>query len=296
MPFHLLARTPGNRWWRTVLGTFFLAAAALVMGIGLYLAVLIPADLAGRPVNADGDPSFGPLSDLALMFLMVATLLPATMLAARWFQRRPPGTLSSVDGRLRWGWLWRCMGVATAAITLFLLVGLLLEDGPESLGTDGDLVGWRPFLISMLVLALVVPLQSAAEEYLCRGWLLQAVGTWVRSPWLPIGFQAVVFASLHGWGTPWGFADLTVFGAVAGWLAIRTGGLEAGIALHVCNNLLSSVLAAAFGELTLDETAADMPWQFAIVDIVMLMSYGAVIGWMARRRQRVLAGPSLVTV
>ncbi len=95
--------------------------------------------------------------------------------------------------------------------------------------------------------------------------------------------QAVIFAALHGWGTPWGFADLTVFGLVTGVLAVRTGGLEAGIALHVCNNLLSCVLAAAYGELTIDETAADLPWQFALVDMAMLLAYGAAVLWLTRR-------------
>ncbi|WP_436531046.1 CPBP family intramembrane glutamic endopeptidase [Actinoplanes sp. HUAS TT8] len=279
MLFHLLARTAGNRWWRTVLGTIFLVVAGVVLAVGIYLAVTIPAELAGRPVNADGDASFGPLADLAVAFLTIAALLPPTLLAARWFQLRPPGTLSSVDGRLRWGWLWACAGVATVTTTVLLLVMLVLDDDPT-----GDLVAWRPFLVSTLVLLLVVPLQSAAEEYLCRGWLLQAVGSWVRSPWLPIGVQAVVFASLHGWGTPWGFADLTVFGAVCGWLAVRTGGLEAGIALHVANNLLSSFLAAAYGELTIDETAADLPWKFALVDVVMLVTYAAFVLWLHRRR------------
>jgi membrane protease YdiL (CAAX protease family) len=93
-----------------------------------------------------------------------------------------------------------------------------------------------------------------------------------------------VFAALHGWGTPWGFADLLVFGVVAGWLTVRTGGLEAAIALHVMNNLVSSGIAAAYDQLTLDETAADMPWQLAVVDLPMLLGYAAVILWLARRR------------
>ncbi|MET9522895.1 CPBP family intramembrane glutamic endopeptidase [Streptomyces coeruleorubidus] len=44
--------------------------------------------------------------------------------------------------------------------------------------------------------------------------------------------QAVLFAAAHGWGTKWGFIGLLVFGGVCGWLTIRTGGLEAAVALH----------------------------------------------------------------
>jgi membrane protease YdiL (CAAX protease family) len=96
--------------------------------------------------------------------------------------------------------------------------------------------------------------------------------------------QAVVFAALHGWGTPWGFADLIVFGLITGWLTVRTGGLEAAIALHVLNNLVSGVLSAAYGQLTVDETAADMPWQLAVIDVPVLLAYAAVIVVLARRQ------------
>ena len=47
---------------------------------------------------------------------------------------------------------------------------------------------------------------------------------------------------------------------------VRTGGLEASIALHVVNNLLGSLFSAAYGDLSVDETAADLPWQLALVD------------------------------
>ncbi len=283
IPYHRLARTPGHRWWRTLLGTLFVVVAGVVlMGAG-YVVVTLAALAAGRPENADGDPSFGPLADLAVGFLSIAVLLPVTLLAARWIQGRPAGGLSSVAGRLRWKWLLTCVPVAVVFLVLFLTLASLLPGGEVVEGSD-TLAGWGPFLGSLLVLLLVVPLQAAAEEYLCRGWLLQAAGAWLRSPWIPIVLQALVFAALHGWGTPWGFADLCAFGVVAGWLTVRTGGLEAAIALHVVNNLLSTALAAAYGQLALDETAADLPWELVALDVPMLLAYAAVILWLARRR------------
>ncbi|GIF21544.1 membrane protease YdiL (CAAX protease family) [Actinoplanes tereljensis] len=280
--YHRLA---GPKVSRTVLGTLFIVVAGTVLSIGLFVLVTVAATLAGRPEGADGVPSFGELADLALVFLMIAALLPATLVAARAIQQRPAGTLASVTGRLRWRWLLTCLGVAAVAIVLLLGGGTALASatGVDAELDPADLVGWGPFLASMAVLLLVVPPQAAAEEFVTRGWLLQAVGSWCRRPWLPIAVQAVIFAALHGWGTPWGFADLLLFGVVAGWLTVRTGGLEAAIALHVANNLLGSVAAAAFGELGTDETAADMPWQFMVVDVVVLTAYAWVVLRLARR-------------
>lgn len=274
-----------HRWWRPVAGTVFIVVCGAVLALLGFLTITAAAAVAGRPGDADGVPTFGPLSDLAVGFLMIAVLLPVILLAARWVQRRPAGTLSSVTGRLRWRWLLTCLPVAFGAIVVFLGGGLSLAiaTGVDA-GLDDALAGWGPFAVSLLVLLVVVPPQAAAEEYLTRGWLLQGVGAWFRGPWVPIALQAVVFAALHGWGTPWGFADLLVFGVIAGWLTVRTGGLEAAIALHVMNNVVSSVIAAAFNDLTADETAADMPWQLAVIDVPVLLAYAATILWLARRR------------
>ncbi|MGX6600721.1 CPBP family intramembrane glutamic endopeptidase [Micromonosporaceae bacterium Da 78-11] len=283
--YHRLARTSAHRWWRPIVGTVFVVVCGAVLGLVGFLVVTAAAAIAGRSDNADEVPSFGARVDLALAFAMIAALLPPALLAARWIQRRPAGTLSSVTGRLRWRWLLTCLPVAFVAVVVFLGAGLTLA---EATGTDtglGDpLAGWGAFALSMLVLLLVVPPQAAAEEYVTRGWLLQGVGVWFRGPVVPIAVQALVFAALHGWGTPWGFADLLVFGVIAGWLTVRTGGLEAAIALHVLNNLVAGGLAAAYDDLGLDETAADMPWQPAVVDLPVLIAYAAVILVLARRR------------
>ena len=41
---------------------------------------------------------------------------------------------------------------------------------------------WRYRYWLLLVVVLTTPLQSAAEEYLFRGYLSQAVAAWVRHP------------------------------------------------------------------------------------------------------------------
>ncbi|GAA0585430.1 hypothetical protein GCM10010172_83240 [Paractinoplanes ferrugineus] len=278
--YHRLAPA---RLSRSLLGTLFIVAAGAVLAMGVFLVGTAAAWAAGRPASVDEVPSFGERADLALAFLTIAVLLPVTLGAARWIQRRPAGTLASVTGRPRWRWLLTCLPVAAGAAVVLLAGGLGFAAATGVDLGDFEPVGWGSFLGSAAVLVLVVPPQAAAEEFLTRGWLLQAVGAWCRRPWLPIAVQASVFAALHGWGTPWGFADLVVFGVVAGWLTVRTGGLEAAVALHLANNLISSLLAAATGDLGTDETAADMPWQFFVVDVVVLLAYAWVVARLARR-------------
>ncbi|WP_447039939.1 CPBP family intramembrane glutamic endopeptidase [Streptomyces sp. DSM 118878] len=286
LPYHRLALATGtHRWWRPVAGT------AVVLGgaVAASLLVLLGAEIAGsaldRPVGKDGFHVWGGIGETGQGLLTLALLLPVVFLAARWSQGRPAGTVSSVVGRLRWDWLVRCLLLAVPLVAASIGTMLLL---PESSGDGTDEMVWAglpDFLLGLAMVCVLVPFQSAAEEYVFRGWLTQAVGAWCRSPWLAILPQAPLFAAAHGWGTPWGFADLVVFALVAGVLTVRTGGLEAAIGLHVINNLIAMGLSAAIaGALSSDETAADMDAAAVCVDTVMIFGYAVLVLWWARRR------------
>jgi membrane protease YdiL (CAAX protease family) len=285
LPYHRMARYTGHhRWWRPVLGLLLLAGGWLVLiGVVDVVAYGVGA-AAGRPQLPDGTIDFGALPNLVLELSCIALMLPPVLLAVRWAGRRPAGTVSSVTGRLRWRWLGRCLVVAVPTVAV---PGVMLAFLPLDGGTSADPAQWvdRPsFLVSLAVLAVCVPLQAAAEEYVFRGWLTQAVGGFLRSPWCAVLPQALLFGAAHGWGTVWGFVDLCVFGLVTGYLTLRTGGLEAAVALHALNNLVSFGLAAAVIDgLASDDTAADAPVLLAVIDMAVTVLYATVVLRLARR-------------
>ena len=84
-------------------------------------------------------------------------------------------------------------------------------------------------------------MQAVAEEIFFRGYLLQALGSLVAKPWFGVVVSAVVFALLHGTQNLPLFVDRLAFGLLAGLLVWRTGGLEAGIAAHMVNNVFAYV-------------------------------------------------------
>ncbi len=263
-------------------GTLFIGAAwTTALGLILLLAAVI-GDIGGYPEDRDGLADFGPVANTAVDLLLIASVIPFVLLAAGWIGRRPAGTASSVAGGLRWRWLGLCVLVALPVLALSFGVVLLLP------GQDVAPSGWaRPeaFLPAMAMLVVLVPLQSAAEEYVFRGWLLQSVGAFFRSPWCAVAPQAVLFAAAHGWGTLWGFAELVVFGLLAGGLTVRTGGLEAAIGLHAVNNLLAFGLsAAAVDGLSSEETAADATLPIVVIDLAGVALYTVAVLWFARRR------------
>lgn len=279
--YHRLARNAAHRWWRPVAATGLLLALALpamavVVGGGYGLGHLLGL----KP--GKGDHFFAhPVPELTISLGLLAVLIPVTLLAARLAQRRRPGTLSSVVGRLRWRWLLACLGATVVAETVKYPLLILLDSGEEV--DPLKWVGWPAFALAMVVILALVPFQAAAEEYVFRGWIPQAFGCWLRTPWVGVAVGGVLFALAHGLGTWWGFVDLLLFSAVASWLTQRTGGLESAIANHAANNLTAFSLAAAFGELASDETAADGPWQLPVVDVLSLGVYAWLVLLLARR-------------
>ncbi|MHC0429428.1 CPBP family intramembrane glutamic endopeptidase [Streptomyces sp. O3] len=264
----------------------FVAGALVVFGVGSVLAAVLDAEAAAGSDEVFADP----LAEVAFGLAAIAVGVPAVLLGLRLVGNRPAGTVSSVTGRLRWGWLGRCALVAFPLIALQL--GLLIawtwnaEPAAESPAAESGqgFPGWSAFALSLAVLCALVPVQAAAEEYVFRGWLVQVTGRFLRSPWPGIAVASLLFAVAHGFGELSGFALLFYSALWWGWLVIRTGGLEAVIALHTANNLVAFTLAAGFGELSSDATAADAPWQALVLELVFAPLYCLLAARLADRR------------
>ncbi|MFE1558122.1 CPBP family intramembrane glutamic endopeptidase [Streptomyces sp. NPDC058734] len=253
-------------------GEFFLALALMVVGLLLVFAGCAFVGAAfGLESAAEGSAGVfaDPLLDNAVMLGAIALWTPAVLIAVRACGGRPAGTLASVTGRLRWGWLGRCFALAGAVLVLqnlVLFVWSLWQEG--SAAVAGEFPGWSSLGLSLVVLWVLVPFQAGAEEFVFRGWLTQFFGGFARSPWPGVVVASLLFSLAHGYGQLSGFLLLCYSAIWWGWLTIRTGGLEAVIAGHTVNNLIAFSLAAVFGDLSEQSTAADAPWEALVVELV----------------------------
>ncbi len=245
--YHQLVRGRRYAWWRPLLALLLCAGFALsaqvVLGIALVVVVLATG---GSPMAALNRMASGQAMDALTFSYVVAgliSLIPSAMLASWIVNRIRPRFLSSVAGGFRWGWLLRCLVICVPIFVAYLIVQFAL--------------GWdyqpkpRQWVALLIIVVIGIPFQSAGEEYAFRGLILQNVGSWFanRIVGLVVAIipSVILFALAHGSFDPWVFADLAVFAVSSCFLAWRTGGLEASIALHATNNVTLMVATILFG-------------------------------------------------
>lgn len=266
------------------------AIVGVLIGLGTYFtaAPMVLQLLTGACWVMDGQPgtyleaqqamtSYHHPCGVAATGLAIAILLPISWGLVRLLHRTPPRYLSSVRPGLRWRPLFGFFLTSAVVLNLVLLGQNWLV---------GRQVGTTPqqgFLWFMAAALLTTPLQAAAEEYFFRGYLMQSLGAWVASPWFGIVASALVFALLHGTQNVWLFLDRFAFGVLAGVLVVRSGGLEAAIAVHVANNLFAYLYAGlSTGIAALKAVQVIGPVQ-AASHLVMFGLYTAVALLLARR-------------
>lgn len=131
-----------------------------------------------------------------------------------------------------------------------------------ALGYVTHILGWSEyeyvfdpsrFAKYALISLLFIPLQSAAEEILLRGYLNQGLGKYIKNPWVVFTITSAGFMALHlgnpeaAKGAENGTLILTMssyfaFGMIACLLTYMDGGLESAIGMHVANNLFASTI------------------------------------------------------
>ncbi|MDX6240818.1 MAG: protease family protein [Kribbellaceae bacterium] len=284
-PYHRLLRNSRSEWWTPILGS-------LTILVGWWFSTFV---ILGIQFAIHRDPK-GTVSWFGLLAtnLSLAVLIPLSILVARQLNHQRPGLLSSVAGRLRWRALaW----FALAALSLEVLLLAVVEvGGADLLGNPGG--GPAKDAAAVIAVTLLTStFQAAGEEYFFRGYLLQTVGSMVRSPLVAILITTVLFTMAHGilpWQSPALFLDRFAFGLVAAFLVVRTGGLEASIAAHAANNIVTFVFAALTNSVGDSLQATDAPWSLVFVDVGKFVAFGVIAILIARwQRLETTADPSV---
>jgi membrane protease YdiL (CAAX protease family) len=263
--YPLMLRTWTYAWWRPVVGVLMLVLGMLVVVPVLLLpvlAALVAVDHQGSFSHAFEDAaSLKHVTWQGMLYLNLALagLVPVTWLIVRWLHRMRPRWLMSVKPGIRWRFFWACFGLAVVAMVAQLVVSALLPSDPNDLDASPNHITSRIVALGLVVL-FTTPLQAIGEEYAFRGYAMQAFGALSRRPWVAIVISGLLFALAHGIQNAPLFLDRFTFGLMAGYVVYRTGGLEAGIALHIWNNLVAFGFALLLGDIDDSLNVTEISW------------------------------------
>lgn len=283
-PYPLILRGEGYSWWRSLMG--------VVLGLCLFLVMMVVIAQLVVAIAWVVTGSHGVFADFykdAMAYrhpsgmlganLGIAIIIPTTAVIVAIVHRVRPRWLSSVQPRLRWRYLLIAAGVAVVALDGTLVLSTALS------GPLPRLVPQEGFWGFLVVIVLSSPLQAAGEEIFFRGYLLQALGSLVAKPWFGVIVSSVIFALLHGSQNLPLFLNRLAFGLLAAVLVWRTGGLEAGIAAHVVNNISAYVLAGLTSTMAEVRLVNSIAWAESAVNIGGFALF-AVLAYLVARRMK----------
>ncbi|MBA3021130.1 CPBP family intramembrane glutamic endopeptidase [Propionicimonas sp.] len=270
--FYLISGSPGD--WAT-----YVAAAA---------TFAIPAGMAAAQLG-------------------LAAMIPVTLALVLFVNRFRPRWLHSVQPGFRWRYALLAL---VAAVVVIGGVWALSRIGQEwTFRPEAD---WGWFL---LVIVLVTPLQAAGEEYVFRGYLMQAisstavdlrpidvgkdgpmakVGDWLAKEfpsWAGIAGSAIIFTLMHPSQNLPALLYPLGFGLLAGWLVVKTGGLEASIAAHVVNNVITFGYATMSGTMVATYTQRSVDWLGLVITLGSFALFAVAAIWLAKRMKLATTTP-----
>ncbi|MCC3270466.1 CPBP family intramembrane metalloprotease [Arthrobacter gengyunqii] len=243
--------------------------------------------LLGRDSIVTGGTEFTTVT-LAATFASSALLIPWSMLIQRWLYGVKGRTMHSVTGVFRAAVLGRAVLVLVPVWAVYMTVLTILQPAVMTDWAVGDL------LFMFVVTVLIVPLQTAGEEYGFRGLIFRVAASWGRSPRsalaLGVVVSSVLFATIHLSTDIWLNLQFLAVGITFALITWRTGGLETSVVLHAANNSLGLMLALALHadlNATTDRSSGVGSMAF-LIPVVLLAVITGVIWYRTRH-----TGPAL---
>jgi len=236
-----------NDWWCYVLAVLLILCMWQILGAipSIFLLILAMANgISMGNIGTGSLPGVDPAVSFVVLMLASVFFVLGVYLAVRLIHRRPFRTIITPARSIAWGRLFQGFGVWFVLAGLTSVVEALLYPG-RYVWTP-DLEHFIPFVFLALIL---VPIQTSAEEFFFRGYILQGVGLRVRNIWALSVISGILFMVPHFLNPEasvnYALMGLYYFsmGAFLAYITLRDGRLELALGVHAANNLFSALFA-----------------------------------------------------
>lgn len=249
--------TGKNEWWRYVLGILFATMGYLIFQLILITPLISIAVSNGIPMSEimqNPNIVFNPEKMginksllLALMMGMFVFTLLFLWISVKFIQQKTLTSLITGFEKIRWNRYFFAFAVWSILLLAFTLVSYLISPNDLEIRFNP-----KAFVILAVVAILLIPIQTATEEILFRGYLMQGISLWTKNAIIPLIVTSIFFGLMHASNPEAQAHGILImmpyyifFGAFLGILTLLDEGAELALGIHCANNLLSSLLVCS---------------------------------------------------
>ena len=188
-----------------------------------------------------------PNLNLFLMLLGFGGMLLGVFISAKLLHKNSIRELTTSRDKIDWSRVFYSF-----TIWGFITVPLILIDttfiSPENYQWNFN---YNSFIILFAIVIVFIPIQTSAEEYLFRGYLMQGIGVVSGNRWLPLLFTSVAFGLMHYANPEIDKLGNMVYvfyigsGLFAGIMTLMDEGMELALGWHAANNTFAALLVTA---------------------------------------------------
>ena len=187
-----------------------------------------------------------PNLNLFLMLLGFCGMLITVIICNKYVNGNSFLSLTTSRSKIDFSRIFFSFGLWSTISVVMIILGYFLS--PESYVLNFNLI---PFLILSLIVLLLIPIQTSAEEYVFRGYIIQNLGIITRNRWFPLIASSLIFGIIHGQNP-----EIQKFGGVvfifyigsglfAGIMTLMDEGIELALGWHAANNMTIALLVTA---------------------------------------------------
>ncbi len=239
----------GDYLVRYAVGIILIALGYVLGQIPFTVAVVARSVRDGKGINIDPAQIMSVLEPNLSLFLVMLTFvvaMAAIVLTVRYVHKQSFLSLTTARARVDWGRIWFSFSI-WAVLTVMSTV-VMYAMYPEEFVVAFQPV---PFLILFVIATIMIPIQTSAEEYIFRGYLMQGIGVMAKNRWAPLLITSVLFGAMHLMNPEVGKMGYIIMvyyvgtGLFLGILTLMDDGMELALGFHAANNLITALLVTS---------------------------------------------------
>lgn len=283
----------GNKFWKYIIGLGIIISASFLGQVPLLIAMLYETFVNGKKYPTSDEAImtfFEPNMTLFLILISFVFTLSGIFFVVHYLHNQT--ILSVTTSRKNIDWKRVLFSFSIWSFFTIISTVLFYFSNPNDFVINFKPV---PFVILVLIGVLLIPIQTSAEEYIFRGYLMQGFGNLAKNKWVPLLMTSVIFGVMHLSNpevSKLGNIVLVYYigtGLLLGIITLMDEGMELALGFHAANNLVTALLVTSdwsafqthsiFKDISEPSAGIDVILPVVIIYPVLLFIFSKKYGW-----------------